>query len=196
MVPDVAYAVKSWIPVCPWPVVITAPFCMKKLDLGHHMVWGTRGWALEDRLRRACATELQAIFKTVSVRLKLFPLRQSCGVVWIEQVAGCVAGLLAFSGCLSGWLAGWLVGSCGLASSSFWRAGLLDGRGSASSGWTFDWMLGCRLASWQALWIPVWLTDSLAAWLTGYYFWPFLLLCSKLMTLEHGHLAMTVREVC
>lgn len=72
-------------------------------DSGHLMVRGQHGWVLKDRLRQACETKPQAIFKTVSVRLKLFPLRQSCGVVWIEQVAG----LLAFSACLSVRLACW-----------------------------------------------------------------------------------------
>lgn len=122
MVCDVACAVESSIPVCPQPVVISARLCMKTLDSGHHMVRGIHGWAVEDRLGQACATKPQAIFKTVSVRLKLFPVRQSCGVVWIEQVAG----LLAFSVCLSG-LAGWLVGSCGLASSIFFFTGWLEG---------------------------------------------------------------------
>lgn len=79
-----------------------SPSGWKTLDSGHHMFRGTHGWALEDRLRQACATKPQAVFKTVSVRLKLFPLRRSCGVVWTEQVAG-----FLLSVCLSGWLRDW-----------------------------------------------------------------------------------------
>lgn len=56
-------------------------------------------------------------------------------------------------------LAPCLAGSCGLASSPlYWMAGF----GSASSGWTFGLILGCRLAFWQAFRVHVWLTDSLA----------------------------------
>lgn len=64
--------------------VITLPLGIKALNSGHCVTSDTHGWALEDRLRQTYATKPQAIFKIVPVRLKLFPLRLSCGAVWLE----------------------------------------------------------------------------------------------------------------
>lgn len=78
---------------------------MKALNSGHHVVSGTHGWS-DGQVE---TTKPRAIFKIVSVRLKLFPLRQNCGVVWMEPAAGS----LSFSVFLSVWLsvclcpAGW-----------------------------------------------------------------------------------------
>lgn len=72
------------------------------------------------------------------------------------------------------WIAGFLWLSvcptaCGWASSSSltgWLEWMAEDQPHLA--WTFDWMLGCRLASWQAFWIPVCLTDSKPGWLPGW----------------------------
>lgn len=112
MVPDVACKVPNSSPYgasCSHRRPLSDNASGQDLAWSHHMVRVMLGLAQKDRWRRAWATKPQAVFKTVAIRLKIFPLRQSCGVVSIEQVAGC-----KLSVCLAG---------CGLASPSFLLAG-------------------------------------------------------------------------
>lgn len=145
MVHDVACGVKTRIQIrarCSlYPFFDIAPVCSNKKIMVKHMAWAIHGQTLDDRSRQVCATKPQAVFKTVSATLKLFPLTNLwCG----SNRASCwMQCCISLSICMSVQLAPCLAGSCGLASSPlYWMAGF----GSASSGWTFGLILGCRLA--------------------------------------------------
>lgn len=76
-----------------------------------HMAWAIHGQTLDNRSRQVCATKPQAVFKTVSATLKLFPLTNLwCGL----NRAGCSAAFLCLSVCQSSWLPVWLVAAAWL----------------------------------------------------------------------------------